>query len=505
MPSADRQNQPHRDPGLTVLEHVWRQVPVGLALLDDGHLAAWNPEARRLLEESVGGGASAWQRWLESAALRLNLLPGASTVLAGRRDGAPALDVAMTGDGRRDGVVVLVLRAAMESTDATDATGAMGAMGAAGSGGGRDLVEAVSTLSHELRTPLASMKSSLSLVCGGDAGPLNDDQTRFLNVALRNVARLDRLVGDLLDLARDDAGCLNVDCRPTDLGPVLREALGLFERRPGQAGPDLDAAGVPDRFEACVDADKIVQIVSNLVGNARKYVPADGRVRVWLDPQAGPGDPLVLALARACGVEARTFALVVEDNGPGIDPEIVDRVFEPFERGRAEVIGRIGGAGLGLHIVRRLAEAHGGRVSLATAPGAGTTVWVRLPVDPASGRLLLAATQLRAALGKGPEGTAGGRCLALLDARERGEGTAAALAAGRAFAEGTGVAVAGRPCEPVAGVLALVVADTAAWLAGGRAEAAGWRTLGVPLELSGGGAVPAFWGKPATRPVDTIA
>lgn len=487
MPSADRQNQPNHDPTLSVLEHVWRRAPVGLALLDGGRLVAWNPEACRLIEQSVGGTPVAWKRWLEAAALRLDLMPGASRVLPGRSDDAPALELSAAGEGRCDGVTVVVLRAARED---------------ARPGGSGELAETVSTLSHELRTPLASMKGSLSLVCAGDAGPLNEDQARFLGVALRNVVRLDRLVGDLLDVSRDDAGRLRVDCRPTDLGPVLREALGLFESRPGQSGPQLDVSGVPERFEACVDPDKIVQIVSNLVGNARKYVPADGRVRVWLDPQPGPGDALANALALACAADLRTFALVVEDNGPGIDPEVVDRVFEPFERGRAEVIGRIGGAGLGLHIVRRLAEAHGGRVSLATAPGAGTTVWVRLPVDPAAGRALAAVAQLRAALGTGPEG---GQCLALLDTRGLGEGAGGALAAGRALVEAAGAAVAGRPCEPVPGVLAVALADPAAWLQDGKAEAVGWRTLGVPADPAAGRAAPVFWGKPETRSADSNA
>ncbi len=487
MPSSDRQNQPSLEPTASALAHAWGHVPVGLALVDGGRLTAWNPEARRLLEASIGGTPAAWQQWLEAAALRLLAAPGAPGVLPARSKDAPSLDVAVSGAGHADGPAVVVLRAVPED---------------ARQEGGRNLAEAVSTLSHELRTPLASMKSSLSLVSGGEAGPLTDDQARFLGVALRNVGRLDRLVGDLLDLARDDAGRLSIDCRPTDLGPLLREALGLFDGQPGQPGPVLDMSGVPERFEACVDPDKIVQIVSNLVGNARKYVPVDGRVRVWLDAQPGPGDPLATILARACGVEPRTFALVVEDNGPGIDPEVVDRVFEPFERGRAEVIGRIGGAGLGLHIVRRLAEAHGGKVSLATAPGAGTTVWVRLPVDPASGRLGTAAAQLRGALGQRVDG---GKCLALLDARQGGDGMCERIAAGRAFVEAAGTVVAGRPCEPASGVLAVVLADPAAWRRDGEAEAAGWRTLAVPVELAGGPMAGAIPGKPGRQPVDTNA
>jgi hypothetical protein len=322
-----------------------------------------------------------------------------------------------------------------------------------------------------------------------------------LSLTLRNVARLDRLVGDLLDIGRDDAGRLHVDCRAVDLGPVLREALQLFDGGPDQSGPCLDTTGIPDHFHACVDPDKIVQIVSNLVGNACKYVPRDGRVRVWLDPHPAPPEPLLAGLARACTVEVRTFTLVVEDNGPGIDPQIIDRVFEPFERGRAEVIGRIGGAGLGLHIVRRLAEAHGGKVSLATAPGVGTTVWVRLPVDPRSGGLLQAAAHLQAALDRNPATAPAGDWLGILDARGRGAAAAETLAAGRALTAAA-AGVSGLPCEPVPGILTVAVVDPSAWDRDGCARAAGWQMLSVPPDLTGLAPPPAFRGQPEPTAAD---
>jgi signal transduction histidine kinase len=486
MPPADRQTRPSGEPSAEILARIWRQAPVGLALLEDDVIVAWNPAAQGLLAGAVGGEPHAWRQWLAAAALRLLAQPGAPAVLSARQPQGTALELAVAGEGA-PGPAVLALRAA--PAEAVPA-------------GERNLVETVSTLSHELRTPLASMKSSLSLVLGGDAGPLNDDQRRFLDMTVRNVMRLDRLVGDLLDLSRDDVGRLRVDCRPTDLGPALREALSLYELAPADAGPSLDLSGIPEHFLACVDPDKIAQIVGNLVGNARKYVPADGRVRVWLDPHPTPLEPVAVALAAACDLDARTFTLVVEDNGPGIDPGIVDRVFEPFERGRAEVIGRIGGAGLGLHIVRRLAEAHGGKVSLATAPGAGTTIWVRLPVEPAGGQLLKAAGQLRIALEQasaGPE-----PALAVLDARSRADGEAV-LAAGRAWLAGAPAGQAGRPCEPAPGVLAVAVADPGRWDRDGQGAASGWRLLSVPREHPGGPAGTATGGKPERGTVERNA
>lgn len=486
MPPADRQTHPSGEPSAEILARIWRQAPVGLALLEDDVIVAWNPAALGLLAGAVGGEPHAWRQWLAAAALRLLAEPGASAVLPARRPEGPALELAVAGEGA-PGSAVLALRAAP-----AEAEGA----------GERNLVETVSTLSHELRTPLASMKSSLSLVLGGDAGPLNGDQRRFLDMTVRNVTRLDRLVGDLLDLSRDDAGRLRVDCRPTDLGPALREALSLYEMAPADAGPRLDLSGIPEHFLACVDPDKIAQIVGNLVGNARKYVPAGGRVRVWLDPHPTPLEPVAAALAAACDLDARTFTLVVEDNGPGIDPGIVDRVFEPFERGRAEVIGRIGGAGLGLHIVRRLAEAHGGKVSLATAPGAGTTIWVRLPVEPAAGRLLQVAAQLRSALEQAPAG--GGPALAVLDVRGRSDGETA-LAAGRAWLSQAPAGAAGRPCEPAPGVLAVAVADRDRWAADGQGAGNGWQLLPVPRESPAGPVAAAAGGKPERGTVERNA
>jgi len=215
MPPDYRQKQPTQDPAAAVLEHIWRHAPTGLALLDGGCLVAWNPEARRLLEGSVGGSPTAWQRWLEAAAVRLGSGAGAPAVLEARQPQAPALELAAAGEARPGGVIVMTVRAAPDE----------GARA-----GGRGLAETVSTLSHELRTPLASMKNSLSLVLGGDAGVLNADQTRFLGLALRNVTRLDRLVGDLLDIARDDAGRLRIDCRTVDLG-LLHHADPLFLKK----------------------------------------------------------------------------------------------------------------------------------------------------------------------------------------------------------------------------------------------------------------------------------
>lgn len=495
MPPENRQIQPGAEPATAALSQVWHQAPVGLAVLRDGIIVAWNPHARRLLEDAVGGAPAAWARWLEAACARLLAAPGAGGVLEPRRQGGPALTVALAPAGPARGPVAVALHADGPAAAPAPAGG---------------LVETVSTLSHELRTPLASIRNSLSLLLAGDAGPLGPDQERFLGVAARNVARLDRLVCDLLDLSRDDVGRLRLDCRPVDLGSVLREAVALAVGGDGAGGPTVEADGIPAHFPACVDPDRVTQIVANLVGNARKYVPQGGRVRVWLDAHPGKLEPLAAALADACRIDVRLFTIVVEDNGPGIDPQVIDRVFEPFERGSAEAIGRIGGAGLGLHIVRRLAEAHGGKVSLASAPGAGTTVWVRLPVAAAGGQLLRAAAQLRDDQLRGGQprgdadggpGSPAGSWAVFSGGRDDPAAAAQALAALAELPPGA----VGRTCEPAAGCLAVAVLDLPAWRGDGGPAAAGWCLAHVGAPAVTAAHAGAFPGKPGPAPVDNEA
>ncbi len=263
--------------------------------------------------------------------------------------------------------------------------------------------ETISTVSHELRVPLTSMKSSLGLVLAGETGPVTEQQAHFLSMTMRNINRLDRLVSDLLDASKTRPGEVVLRRRELDLGPVLREALQLQETAARQAGIELKFAGLPEEFVAHVDPDKVVQMLTNVVGNSIKYTPAGGLVRVWLEsrPQFDPEPSRGLAwqLARIFSLPLDTFNLVVEDSGIGMKRQEQERVFEPWFRAGEDKRGRISGAGLGLHITRGLVEAHGGRIGLASEPGQGTTVWIRLPRDPASATLLHGSRQLQTMAG----------------------------------------------------------------------------------------------------------
>ncbi len=257
-------------------------------------------------------------------------------------------------------------------------------------------VEAVRNLAHELRSPLTAIKSSLQLVTAGEAGPLTADQEHFLSLALRNLDRLDRMTTDLLDKERGRTRRSALAAALVDLGPVLRDAARLHGIAANKEGLDFDAEGLPESFPAEVDTDGILQVVDNLLSNARKFTRPAGLVRIWLEQHPALPAGLAKDLAEFFLMPLEVFTLVVEDSGRGIAPERQARLFEAFSRVHDQEGMDIPGSGLGLHITRDLVGAMGGTLSLASRQGQGTTVWVRLPRNEKTRRLLLAVARFQA-------------------------------------------------------------------------------------------------------------
>jgi K+-sensing histidine kinase KdpD len=263
-----------------------------------------------------------------------------------------------------------------------------------------------SNLSHELRTPLTSMKSSLSLVLSGDAGPVGADQSHFLNMVMRNVNRLERLIDDRLGNARS----VNNDPAPVvDLAPIIAEVIEMQALAAEQSSVLLTASDIPKELTAQIDPDKLVQILTNVIGNAIKYTPENGSVRVWLE-RGMPADPgLAGQLAREFNLIWSTFSLTIQDTGVGLSCAACARVFEPWYRASSVVPG----TGLGLPITNALVAEYGGHIRLDSALGHGTTVRIDLPQDHQSSLLMRAANSLQALVSDG-----GAQTLAVLDARE---------------------------------------------------------------------------------------
>jgi two-component system, OmpR family, sensor kinase len=207
------------------------------------------------------------------------------------------------------------------------------------------------SVSHELKTPLTAIRGYAE---GLGEGALPADEAAATIVI--ESRRLERLVGDLLDLARMRKAEFSVRREPIDLGAIAQEALRRYESQAREFGVTLEAEGAA-AAPATGDADRTLQIVSNLVENALRLTPAGGSVRIVTAPGS----------------------IRVEDTGPGLQPEELGQAFERFylysRYGRERPVG----TGLGLAIVKELAEGMGGSVAAESTPGERTAFTVRLP------------------------------------------------------------------------------------------------------------------------------
>ncbi len=346
----------------------------------------------------------------------------------------------------------------------------------------RELVmtrESVRNLAHELRSPLTAIKSSLQLVAAGEAGPVTGDQEHFLALAMRNLDRLDRMTTDLLNKERGRSGMALRPCK-VDLGLLLRQGVQMHAVAAQKAGLDFDGSGLPSHYLAEVDADRVLQIVDNLLGNALKFTNSPGLVHVWLDQNANVPGEFAQDLAARYLLPLDMFTLVVQDSGRGMAPDQQARLFEAFARVHDEHQLDVPGSGLGLHITRDLVGAMGGTLSLASRPGQGTTLWVRLPRDEMTRRCLLNLQSFTAEVQ-----TMGPLQVSILDLRERSRVPAGqSLAAFVADMNEQGVGVG---TELVTGLWVAAIRVPQAWSrawsrfafrAGSGAPETPWRKLG---------------------------
>ena len=222
--------------------------------------------------------------------------------------------------------------------------------------------EFVASVSHELRTPLTSITGYLELVL--EAGQLSEEQEQFLGVVGRNADRLLRLVGDLLFVAQLKSSTVVLERAPVDLtelvGSAVQSAAPLAQDRGIEL--TLDCEALP-QLEG--DAGRLGQVLDNLLTNALKFTPRDGRVEV----RAVERDEIV--------------RFQVRDTGMGISNEDQQHLFEKFFRTSEAQTKAIQGTGLGLSIVAAIVEAHGGSIEVESELGVGTTFTVALPVERA--------------------------------------------------------------------------------------------------------------------------
>ncbi|MDP2819287.1 MAG: PAS domain S-box protein [Polaromonas sp.] len=222
--------------------------------------------------------------------------------------------------------------------------------------------EFVSTVSHELRTPLTSIRGSLGLISGGIAGPLPDAAMKLVGIAKNNCERLIRLINDILDIEKIESGKMRLDLQPMALMPLLTQAIAANEGYGLANQVSLVLLGDEPELQVNVEADRLTQVVTNLLSNALKFSPPGGTVEVHVT-RAGLG-----------------VRVEVRDHGPGIPEEFRTRIFQKFSQADSSDSRQKGGTGLGLNISHALVERMGGSIGFASRLGEGTTFFFELPL-----------------------------------------------------------------------------------------------------------------------------
>jgi signal transduction histidine kinase len=230
--------------------------------------------------------------------------------------------------------------------------------------------EFVSVASHELRTPLAAIKNSVQLMLSGKTGEINENQTKFLSMAERNINRLTNILNDLLNLSRIESGKIELKFENVELKEIIE--LTASSLRPQADGNSIQIeVEVPEQIPAVYgDPEKIEQILTNIIGNSIKFTPDGGKILITAKhlpkgKEGGYGDKV---------------AVSVKDTGIGIPPEHLDAIFEKFHQVEGSLHRSVSGTGLGLAITKGLVEAHQGKIWVESEVEKGSVFTFTLPL-----------------------------------------------------------------------------------------------------------------------------
>jgi signal transduction histidine kinase len=222
----------------------------------------------------------------------------------------------------------------------------------------------LSMAAHDLRTPLTSISGYASLVLDILPGDITPSIPNYLTIVTHQAGRLNGLISDFLDLDQIEEGRLTLEPEPLDFGGIVEEVASVMQINADNRETALETLLPEKPLIIWADRDKLYRVVYNLVGNAIKYTPRQGRVKVQVESD---GDRVVLR---------------VTDNGRGLTPEQLANLFQLYYRTEDTPNSKSQGTGLGLYIVKMLVEAHQGRVEVASQLGQGATFTVILPQQP---------------------------------------------------------------------------------------------------------------------------
>jgi len=242
----------------------------------------------------------------------------------------------------------------------------------------------ISNVSHELRTPLFNIKSYVETLHDYNDQLSDEQKQEFLGIANAETDRLTRLVNDVLDLSRLESDRV-WELEPFEVAAAIEQTLRTYRLNAGDKGVDLGFEADPQLPRVLGNWDLLLQVFDNLVGNALKFTPPGGALRLraypWpdqcvLDPDSGPGDNPNCALTSPLP----RLRIEIADSGCGIAAADQERIFERFYRVE-NAVHTEAGTGLGLSIVRGILEKHGTQVRMASESGVGTTFWFDLPLE----------------------------------------------------------------------------------------------------------------------------
>ena len=227
--------------------------------------------------------------------------------------------------------------------------------------------EFVSVVSHELRTPLTSIRGSLGLIEGGAVGEVPPKMVRLVEIARANTDRLVRLINDILDLAKIEAGKLELQMLPLDPAELVAEAVaeinGMADQFRVRLAWHSDPSWIDHRPSLLGDRDRLLQVLINLLSNAIKVSPPDSVVETRVEAAGGA-----------------SVRISVRDQGPGIPAHELGRIFGKFQQIDSSDTRARGGTGLGLAISKAIVDEHGGTIGIETEEHKGSTFWFEIPL-----------------------------------------------------------------------------------------------------------------------------
>jgi PAS domain S-box-containing protein len=224
--------------------------------------------------------------------------------------------------------------------------------------------EFIAMISHELRTPLSAIHGALNLLTEGAVDPSSTWGKEMLRIASDGADRLVLLVNDILDLERLESGQIDLVIQPCQLADLMLKTTELMQVIADREG--ITIATTPCRIDCPVDADRLIQVLTNLLNNAIKFSPRGSTVWLTADRQVEAGHPYLL--------------IKVQDQGRGIGPEQLEMIFDRFHQVDISDSRQKGGAGLGLPICRNIVEQHGGKIWAESGVGLGSCFYVKLPL-----------------------------------------------------------------------------------------------------------------------------